>query len=215
MSGRRGVARPRRETATTASAVPVTTSISVAPGHRTRERAGGGDRRAGDGALVDVLEPVRAVAAEPDRATAVDGGAHPAAPAQPVGVTGDRLHLDRPLQPRQALQLLGDAERLQAPLRPELHVLEVAATASARPGVRARRLHAVGGGGQDLDRVGPQVGGRAGRHLGPDPLPGQAVADEDHLPVGGPRHAAPAGGDGAHLELEEGLDLGAGHGRGA
>ena len=39
--------------------------------------------------------------------------------------------------------------------------------------------------------------------LGPDPLAGQAVADEDHLAVGRPGHAATAGGDGAHLELQE------------
>ncbi len=109
--------------------------------------------------------------------------------------------------------MLGDAERLQASLGPDLDVLEVAAAAATGAGVRAGGIDAVGGGTQDLDGVRPQVGGGAGGDLGPHPLAGQAVADEDHLAVGRPGHAAPAGGDGTHLELQEVRDLGGRHGR--
>ncbi len=184
-------------------------------GPQDRQGAGGGDARAGDGALGDVLEPMGAVAPETHGAAAVHRDAHPAAPTQAGGVTGNRLHLDGPLQSRQALQLFRNAEGLQAALCPEVHVLEVAAATAPGPGVRARGLDAVGGGGQDLDGVGPQVGGGVGRHPGPDPLAGEAVPDEDHLAVGGPGHAAPAGRDGAHLELQEARILGGRHGRGA
>ena len=205
MSGRRGAALPRGVTETTASAgsVPVTTSSSEAPGHRTVRAPVAATAAAGDGALLDVLEPVRAMAPEPHGAAAVHRHPHPTAPAQPGGVSGNRLHLDGPLQAGQPLQLLGDAEGLQPALRPDVHVLEVAPAAPPRPGVRAGGLHAVGGGGQDFDGVRPQVGGGAGRDPRPHPLARKAVADEDHLAVGCPAHAAPAGGDGAHLELQE------------
>ena len=76
------------ETTASAGSVPVTTSNSVAPGHRTVEGAGGGDGRAGDGAFVDVLQAVGAVAPEPDGAAAVHRHPDPAAVAQPVGVPG-------------------------------------------------------------------------------------------------------------------------------
>ena len=216
-SGRRGAVFPRGVTETTAScgSVPVTTSSSVAPGHRTARAPVAGDRRAGDGALVDVLEPVGAVPAEAHRTAAVHRDAHPAAPAQPGGVAGHRLDLDGPLEPGQALQLLRDPERLQASLRGDVHVLEVAAAAAPGPGVRAGRVDAVGRAGQDLDGIGPQEGGRAGGHPGPDALAGEAVADEDHPAVGVVGHAPPAGRDGAHLELQEVRIFGGHHGRGA
>ena len=168
-------------------------------GESTRRR----HRRGGNGALLDILEPVRAMAPEPHGAAAVHRHPHPTAPAQPGGVSGNGLHLDGPLHAGQPLQLLGDAEGLQPALRPDVHVLEVAPAAPPRPGVRAGGLHAVGGGGQDVDGVRPQVGGGARRDPRPHPLARKAVADEDHLAVGCPAHAAPAGGDGAHLELQD------------
>ena len=155
------------------------------------------------------------MAAEAQRTAAVHRDPHPTAPAEPGGVTGNRLHFDGPPEPGQALQLLADEERLQASLGPDLHVLEVAAAAPPGTGVRARRVDAIGGAGQDLDGVGPQVRGRAGGDPGPDPLAGEAVADEDHLAVGCVGHAPPAGGDGAHLELQKARILGGRHGRGA
>ena len=154
-----------------------------------------------------------AVAPEPQSAAAVHRDPHPGPVAQTCTVTGDRLHVDGQRNAGQPLQLLGDAEGLQASLGPDLHVLEVAAAAAPGPGVWTGRLDAVGGGTQDLDGVRPQVGGGAGGDLGPHPLPGQAVADEDHLAVGRPGHAAPAGGDGTHFEVQEVRDLGGRHGR--
>ena len=205
VSGRRGAARPRGVTEITASpgSVPVAISSSAAPGHLAAERAGARHGGAGDGAVVDALELVGAVSPEPDRALPVHREAHPGAPAEPAGVAGHRLDLDGALDPRQPCQLLGDAEGLEPALRAELHVLEVAAPAAAGSGVRARRVDPVGGGGQDLDGVGPQVRGRAGGHSGPDPLAGEGVPDEDDPAVGSPRHAAAAGGDGPDLELQE------------
>ena len=155
------------------------------------------------------------MASEAQRAAAVDRDPHPTAPAQPGRVTGHRLHLDGPPEPGQALQLLADEERLQASLGSDVHVLEVAAAASPGPGVRARRVDAIGGAGQDLDGIGPEVRGRAGGDPGPDPLAREAVADEDHLAVGGMGHAPPAGRDGANLELQKARTLGGRHGRGA
>ena len=142
-------------------------SAGSAPGHDLQlggagpqdlEGAGGGDGRAGDGAFVDVLHAVGAVAPEPHGAPAVHGDAHPGAVAETSAVPGNRLHLDAPVQPRQALQLLGDAEGLQPALGPDLHVLEVAAAAATGTGVRAGGLDPVGRRAQDLDGVRPQVG---------------------------------------------------------
>ena len=162
-----------------------------------------GDGRAGDRALVDVLHTVGTVASEAHRAPAVHRHAHPGAVGQALGVPWDRLHLHAQVQPGQAFQLLGNAEGLEAALGPDLHVLEVAAAAAAGTSVRAGGRDPVRRRGQDLDGVGPQVGRGRGRDLRPHSLAGEAVAHEDHLAVGSPGHAAPAGGDGAHLQLQE------------
>ena len=153
-----------------------------------------------------------AVPPEADRAVPVYGEAHPAAPAEPVAVTGHRLDLDGAVDSRQPRQLLRDAEGLEPALRAELDVLEVAAPTSAGTGVRARGDDAVGRGGQDLDGVGPQVGGRPGGHAGPDPLAGEAVPDEDDSAVRSPRHAAATGGDGPGVELQQAGLVRGGHG---
>ena len=146
-------------------------------------------------------------------AAAVDRHADPRAPAQPVHVAGHRLDLDFDLQAGQARQLFGDPEGLEPPLGREVDVLEVAAAAASGPGVRAGRRDAVGGGGQDLDGVRPQVGGRFRGDPGPHPLAGEGMADEHDLAVGRPGHAPAAGGDGPHFELQEGRGLGGCHGR--
>ena len=124
------------------------------------------------------------------------------APAEAVGVPGDRLHHDRSLQPGHAGQLFLDPRRLEPALGPELHVLVVAATAAARTGVRARGLDPVGRGLQDGHGVGPQVGAAGLGHPGPDPLTGQGVPDEDHPAVGRPGHAAAAGRHRADQEFQ-------------
>ncbi len=98
---------------------------------------------------------------------------------------------------------------------PELDVLEVAATAAARSGVRAERDDPVGGRGQDLDSVGPQVGGGAGGDAGSHALAREGVADEDDLPVRRPADAPAAGRDGADLEVKQFHVTRGGHGLGA
>ena len=123
--------------------------------------------------------------------------------SQPADVPLDGLDLHRALQAGDPRQLLGHPERLEPALGAELHVLEVAAPAAPRAGVRARRRDAVGRGRQDLHGVGPQVPGGGGGDPGDDPLTRQGVAHEDDPPVGCPAHAAAAGGDGADLELQE------------
>ena len=71
-------------------------------GPQDGEGTGRGDRRAGDGALVDVFDPVGAVPPEAHRATPVHRDPHPAAIAQARRVAGNRFHLDRPLESRPA-----------------------------------------------------------------------------------------------------------------
>ncbi len=140
---------------------------------------------------------------ESDSTSGAHRQAHAGSPAEPVVVSGHRLDRDARLDPRQPRQLLGDARRLQAPLRGRGHVLEVAAAATARAGVGARRLHPVGRRGEDLNRVGPQVGRGGARDPGTHALAGQRVADEDDLPVGRPGHAAATARHRAGFELEQ------------
>ena len=151
---------------------------------------------------MDVLHAVGAVAPEPHGAPAVDSDPYSSAVGQTFAVPRNRFHLDTQLEPGQAVQLLRDAEGLEPALCPDLHVLEVAAAAAAGTGVRAGGHHTVGRRAQDLDGVRSQIGRGRGRDLRPDSLAGQAVAHEDHLAVWSPAHAAPACGDGAHLQLQ-------------
>ena len=107
------------------------------PGPRGGQGARGRHGRGGHGALVDPLDPMGAVTPEADVAATVHRHPHPAAPAEPGRVPGDRLHHDRALQPGDAGELFLDPRRLEPPLRPEFHVLVVTAPAAARTGVRA------------------------------------------------------------------------------
>ena len=217
-SGRRGTPRPRGVTETTASAgrEPTTTSTWATPGHRTLaprwpprpgwrwdtcRRA----RARGSGACGS-----RRHRGRPRRGA-------PGCASRGRAVPGDRLHLDRALHAGDPLELLGHAEGLEAALRRELHVLEVAAAAAARPGVWARWGNPVGRGLQDVHGVGPQVRGGGGRDPGHHHLAREGVAHEDDPSVGCPGDAAAAGGDGADLELSRsptapGVVMGAAYG---
>ena len=94
-------------------------------------------------------------------------------------------------------------DSLESSLGGQCDVLEVAPAAPARAGEWARRVHAVGGRHQDLDRVGPQERRRLRRDPGTDPLAGQAVPHEDHPTVRGTADTAAPGGDRPHLEFED------------
>jgi hypothetical protein len=102
------------------------------------------DGRIGDPAALDRHHGVRAVLAQAEPVLAVDREAHPGTPAEPVDVTGHRLHDRVDGQPGQVRELLPDHRRLELPLQRQRRVLPVAATAPARPGVGAGRLDAPG-----------------------------------------------------------------------
>ncbi len=121
----------------------------------------------------------------------------------PSVVARDGLHLDGPVDLGDAAQLLLDELRLQPALGRQVDVLEVAAAAAAGTGVRAGRHDPVRRRLQHLDGVGAQeVGGLAGDPCA-DPLPRQAVPDEDDPAVGRPADARATGGDAAQLEVEQ------------
>ncbi len=219
MSGRRGAVLRRGVTETTASfgSVPVITSSSVAPGHRTArapvaataELAMGHSRT-----YSSRWDRWRRKPSAPRPSTATRTRLRQPSPAASPG--RDRFHLDGPARARPgapAARLIRNAFRRrwaptstcwksQPPQRPGPACGHGGSTRS-------------GDAGQDLDGIGPQVRGRAGGDPGPDPLAGEAVADEDHLAVGGTGHTAPAGRDGAHLELQKARTLGGRHGRAA
>ena len=118
-----------------------------------RERARREHGRVRHRAIVNVLEPMRAVPAEADGAVAVHRQAQAGAPPETLGVPVDRLDLDGALDPGQLAEQLGDAGRLEASLGAELDVLEVAPAAAIRAGVWARRHDPVRGRAQHLDGV--------------------------------------------------------------
>ena len=108
---------------------------------------------------------------------------------QPFDGTAQRVDLVRG-QPTEPGQLLAHDGRLQFALGRRLDVLEVAAAAAIRSGVRARRRDPVRRTrSQDLDGVGPQVTLALLGDLGEHPLAGQGVADEHHRRR--PGHAVP------------------------
>ena len=111
-------------------------------------------------------------------------------------------------------ELLADHGDLELALMGDGDVLEVAAAAPARAGIRARRGDPVRAGLEHLHAVGPDEPLALTRlgDLGVDPLTGQRVADEDD-PALVPRDAEPAVGHRAHLEGDDVAD-GEGSGRG-
>ena len=79
------------------------------------------------------------------------GKSDPGAPTQPVVVARHRLDHDVTLDAGQPLQLLRHHLTEQAALARERDVLEVAAAAGTRPGMRARRINSVRRRVDDLD----------------------------------------------------------------
>ncbi len=197
MSGRRG-ARPaaaRHGDQRLAGSVPVTTSISVAPGHRTAS------------APVAVTAGLATGQSSTYSSRWERWRRNPTAP-RPSTATRTRLRQRSP----SASPATGSTstDRSRPARRASCSAMRNAFSRRCAPSSTCWKSHppqrpgpACGHGGSTRSGegvrisigVGPQVGGGAGRHLGPDPLPGEAVADEDHLPVGGPGHAAPAGRD--------------------
>jgi hypothetical protein len=169
------------------------------------------DRGVRDRAVPDVDDLVRAVRAEPGQAVRADRELDPGAPAEPrlVGlgdhgrlgdlggaalVAGQRLDRDLAveLEPGHPAQLLGDDGRFERALGGQRRVLPIAAAAAARVRVRARRLHPVGRGLANLDRVGPGEPGRDLGHPREHPLAGQRVPHEQHRQAVGPGNAPAA-----------------------
>ena len=193
------------ETTASPGALPVTTSSSGdarATGLASAPVAA--TAGAGDGAVVHVLELVGAVPAEADRALPVHRHAAPgcASASPPTSPSTGSTSTVRSM-PATRASCSATRKALSRRCAAELHVLEVAAPAAPRAGVRAGRGDPVRRGRQDLDGVGPQVRGGGGGDPGDDPLTREGVAHEDDPPVGRPAHAAAAGGDGADLELQE------------
>ncbi|CAM5515426.1 hypothetical protein SFUMM280S_10009 [Streptomyces fumanus] len=165
-----------------------------------------------DQTAVDRLDLVRAVLAQPRVAVGVDGVLHARAPRRDlagrhlVALGGHHRAVPARLlgrEPGQPPQLLGDHLALEAALGARLGVLPVAAAAAAGPGEGTGGLDPVLGGGEDLDGVRAQEAGAllALGDPGHDPLTGQRVPDEQHLPLGRTGDAVAAVGDGADLDL--------------
>jgi hypothetical protein len=116
-------------------------------------------------------------------ATVIDVEAHPRAPAEALCAVRrvGRLNHASPVDSRESAKLLSDDLGLQAALRSQIDVLEVAASAQARTGDRARRRDPIRAGPQNLHRICPPetimaVVGDLDQHS----LTGQRVANEDH-----------------------------------
>ena len=166
---RRGVGAPpfpRGVTETNASPgrVPVTTSRWATPGHRAVSAPVAATAGLAMGQASTCSSWWERCLRKPTAPSSSTARPHPGAPTEAIVVAVHRLHLDGALHAGDPRQLLGHRGSLEAPLRAELHVLEVAAAAVARPGVRAPGGDSVGRGRQDLHGVGPQVRGGGGRH---------------------------------------------------
>ncbi len=170
------------------------------------------DTLGGDHAVVDRLDLVRAVPAQPRAAVGGDGVLHARAPRRDlagrdlVALGGHHGAVPAGLlrgEPGEALKLLGDDLALEAALRAGLGVLPVAAAAAAGSGERAGGVDPVLGGVQDRHGVGPQEAGALLTlgDTGDDAFPGQRVPDEQHLAGGRTGDAVAAVGDGADLDL--------------
>jgi hypothetical protein len=149
---------------------------------------------------------------EPDVTSVVDSEAHPGAPAEAVGSARDFLDLDHLLDPGKASKLLGDEFAFEPPLSYETDMLPVAAATAAWTCIRTGRSHAIGGGADDLARVGPEVGLRFLRDRRQNQLSREAMANEDDPAVLGSRDATATGCDRSRFQLEDRLFR---HGSGA
>jgi hypothetical protein len=150
-----------------------------------------------------MFHPVGPMSAESDLSVAVHGQANPCPPSDAVVVALDRFDRDLPLDAGDLPEQLCDARRLESPLRTQLHVLEIAAPAPARPGVRAGRLDPIGRGAEHLDGVGTEVRARCSGDASAYPFAREAMADENDLAVGRPGYAPATARDGTDLEFEE------------
>jgi hypothetical protein len=113
--------------------------------------------------------------------------------ARPSGIRRRRRDRELSLHAGNPLQVLRHQRRLPRRLRGRGGVLEIASATAPGVGERARRGDALGAGLEDLHSVATrEVGGRFG-DLDPHELAGQAVAHEDHPPVGHPPDAAARG----------------------
>jgi hypothetical protein len=155
-----------------------------------------------DRAGPDVDDLVGAVLAQASQAAGPYREADLGPPAQAVLVAGQRFHADLAVQARDPPQLLADDRGLELALGHEAGVLPVAPAAAAGVGVRARWLHPVGRGLQDLRRLGPREPRGDLGHPGQYPLPGQRVPDQDDPPARLPGHAPAPLGDLADVQFE-------------
>ena len=145
-------------------------------------------------------ELARAAASHPDPAVRADPVADPGAGAEPE--VAQSLDLDLELETSHPPELLGDELALEASLGGEGGVLVVAAPAATGAGDCAGCGHALGGGLEDLDRVGSSPASVLLGEDGPDPLARQGVADEDDAPAVVAGDEATSGGRLAHDELD-------------
>ncbi len=157
----------------------------------------------GDEAAVNGLDVVGAMPTEAHTPVPVDGKPHMGPPSQSVGCARNLLHGDLEIGAGDAPKLLGDEVGLQSPLGTKVDVLPITATATTRSGVATRWLHPVGGGIEDLDRIGPEKGGRLRSDQRHHPFTGECVADEHDASVFGPGDATAAGGDRTSVQFDE------------
>jgi hypothetical protein len=178
---------------------------SGVPGPGDVEDAALDDPPVGDEAVRDRDDLVRPVLAQAGASLVVDGELHTRPPTQAVlaareGLDGD-LHVDS----RQPRELLADDGRLEIPLVRKRSVLEVATPTAPGTRIRARPVHAVRRGGEDLDGVAaeePAVLPALGdRH--PNALAGQRMPDEDDPSID-PGDAVSAVGD--RTDVDDCLD---------
>ena len=144
----------------------------------------------GDPAPVDRHHLVRAVLEQPGPAGRVDRVADPGAPAEPVppGSASTRTSsasISPSVSPPSRCSCSRTTAAFQSAGAPG------ATCCRSQPPQRSGPAYGQGGstrsrrGGEDLDRVGPQEALVHLGDLGDDPLAGQRVPDEDHLPVDG------------------------------
>ena len=136
--------------------------------------------------------------------------------SSPSVVAGDRLDVDVDLEVGQPRELLAHDVGLERPLARQRDVLEVAAAAQPRAGIRARRRDPVGRGVEHLDgvRAHEPLAGAGSVTRATHPLAGEGVPHEDDLAlVAG--DAVPAVGDRGDVDLDLVADREAGCGVGS
>lgn len=143
------------------------------------------DSLVGDEAFGDRDDLVGAMRSEAGLATGPHGILDPRAPPQTIGMTGQLLDHGVDREAGEVSKLLSDNGRLELALGRDSDVLEVAATTSARPGIRAWWYDAIRGRPDDLDGVRPQesVTRLPLRDLGDHLLTREGMAHEEDATV--------------------------------